>query len=124
MTHEKMIAVITARKEGKQIQYRRIGNTEWSDTSKPVWNFALYEYQIKPEPPKPIYIYFSDAEECFAEVKKHGGWVKCKHSHRRHFINGVDSASVAFCGSWMAFVELFDDYVWADDGTPCGIKEE
>jgi hypothetical protein len=54
MTHEEMIAVLQAHKDGKKIECR----TKWEECWKaaptnPCWNFDLYDYRIKPEPPKP-----------------------------------------------------------------------
>lgn len=51
MTHDEMIAVIQAHKEGKQIQSRR--GDWWIDIFEPSWDFSKYDYRIKPEPPKP-----------------------------------------------------------------------
>jgi hypothetical protein len=44
-----MIAVMQAYADGKEIQYRRIGNGEWDDC-KPRWDWAACEYRVKPEP--------------------------------------------------------------------------
>ena len=53
MTHEEMIAVIQAHKEGKQIQYRRGENMQWLDCT-PQWDFVLFDYRIKPAEPKKV----------------------------------------------------------------------
>lgn len=54
MTHDEMIAVIQAHKDGKQVQHRRkLGRPEnqWGDSLVgPGWNFAEYDYRVKPEP--------------------------------------------------------------------------
>lgn len=51
MTHDEMIEVIQAHKEGKQIQFNhhRSGDS-WGDTNPPLWNFELNNYRAKPEP--------------------------------------------------------------------------
>ena len=46
--YEKMIAIITAQKNGKTIQLNN-ANNEWVDNSEPVFNFQGIEYRIKPE---------------------------------------------------------------------------
>lgn len=51
MTHDEMIAVITAHKEGKQIQCRERGGIIWQ-FCPPSWNFADFEYRVKQEEPK------------------------------------------------------------------------
>lgn len=51
MTIDEMIAVLQAVKEGKQIQVRVGGESPFYDClSSPVWDFAMFEYRIKPEP--------------------------------------------------------------------------
>ena len=52
MTHDEMIAVIQAHKEGKVIQSDRIDNEGkqiWIDDNNPNWNFGLRRYRVKPE---------------------------------------------------------------------------
>jgi len=53
MTHDEMIAVIQAHKNGTQIQYRRLthgyGNFEDVINNNPSWVFDTYEYRAKPE---------------------------------------------------------------------------
>lgn len=55
MTHDEMIEVIKAHKEGKTLQCRPkcTGKRDypWQDLQKgPVWNFQNLEYRAKPEP--------------------------------------------------------------------------
>ena len=51
MTHDEMILVIRAERDGKEIQSKEIGYTEFSDCfQKGNFNFKDYEYRIKPEP--------------------------------------------------------------------------
>lgn len=52
MTHDEMIAVIQADKEGKRIQLSRKGLNAWITiiAKNPQFNFELYDYRIKPEP--------------------------------------------------------------------------
>ncbi len=57
MTHDEMIAVIQAHKDGKQIQClcKHPGAYhEWADLqTKPVWDFHRFDYRIKPEEKNP-----------------------------------------------------------------------
>lgn len=51
MTHDEMIAVIQAHKEGKQIEYRTINpESPWVYVKNPKWDFPQIEYRVKPEP--------------------------------------------------------------------------
>ena len=48
MTHDEMIAVIKAHKEGKQIQHSFVHEDEWYDCIDNSWNFADFKYRVKP----------------------------------------------------------------------------
>lgn len=124
-----MIAVITAHKEGKQIQCRtviQVGEEaickEWADLEhdKVVWNFGCCDYRVKPEPK---YRPYKDIDECFAEVKKHGGWIR-KGNSEYYQITSVEPKTMTFSGDFLYHDEIVHCFVWADDGTPCGVKEE
>ena len=56
MTHDEMIAVIQAHKEGKKIQYCDYGqHIEWKDYGPtPSFNFYSFHYRIKPAEPKKV----------------------------------------------------------------------
>ena len=55
-----MIAVLTAFKEGKEIQYRARGNRgtdeNWGDAPSPIWNWATYDYRVKPAEPRRVWM--------------------------------------------------------------------
>ena len=62
MTHDDMIAVIQAHKDGKPIEWRRLPGTpdygtpkDWGRFAKDAiaWEFSTHEYRIKPEERKP-----------------------------------------------------------------------
>lgn len=52
MTHQEMIDVIQAHKDGKQIQFQAGGCLLWIDVqdNDPSWDFNSCNYRIKPEP--------------------------------------------------------------------------
>lgn len=52
MTNDEIIAVVTAHKNGKQIQYNRSPDNVWTDArdNQPGWNFFEFNYRVKPEP--------------------------------------------------------------------------
>jgi hypothetical protein len=54
MTHDEMIAVIRAHKEGKTIECRKCGDVRdpW-EVAGPTWDFPAFDYRVKPEPSKP-----------------------------------------------------------------------
>jgi hypothetical protein len=47
---DELISILQAFKEGKTIQYRKLGFPEWCEASGDGWNFSGYEYRVKPEP--------------------------------------------------------------------------
>ena len=47
-THDEMIAVITAHKEGKKIECRYKGCDKWFCSPSPIWDFSEREYRIDP----------------------------------------------------------------------------
>lgn len=58
-----MLAVMQAAKEGKAIQYRarcnRGGTDEnWGDAPNPIWNWATYDYRVKPAEPRRVWLNF------------------------------------------------------------------
>ena len=50
MTHDEMIAVIQADKDGKVIQYFCDASGRWIAAKTPQWDFQNTQYRIKPEP--------------------------------------------------------------------------
>lgn len=58
MTHDEMIDVIKAHRDGKQIQVRPHSFSDWSDNVYPVWDFDHCDYRIKPEEPVKLKLTF------------------------------------------------------------------
>jgi hypothetical protein len=54
MTHDEIITVVQAHKDGEQLQIRltRKKNNDfiWSDLRGNIWDFEQFEYRIKPKP--------------------------------------------------------------------------
>lgn len=51
MTHDEMIAVIQAQRDGKGIQAKSyLAGAYWHDISYSGFDFGNYEYRVKPEP--------------------------------------------------------------------------
>lgn len=133
-TIDEMIAVMTAFKEGKKIECVQKGSgfDPYLYVEEPCWDWPNYDYRVKPESK---YRPYKDAEECFADVKKHGGWIRAKHLDEYFNVGAVTSLGFAIMVASgdknsmngnvaESFEELLENNVWADDGTPCGILEE
>ncbi|MFC2602298.1 MAG: hypothetical protein ACFNX0_00130 [Treponema sp.] len=88
------------------------------------WQLA---YLISP-PKKPEYKPFSDTETAYKTITAHGGWIKEKSKKELRFIFGIDMNDKDFqihtnCG-WCSVKDVLEDCVFADDGTPVGVKVE
>ena len=136
MTREEakeLLPVIKALAEGKTIQDKIEGVTDWVDTDEInlEYNGQRLKHRIKPEPK---YRPFKTQEECWNEMLKHQpfGWLKSKTNERKVLIESVsgESASsnpytmvtLSVVGEYSG-IYIFEHYMFLD-GTPFGIKEE
>lgn len=112
--------------EGKEIEMRsknpQAQLNGWTKMDEFI--FGNFEYRIKPESKfRP----FKDAEECWAEMKKHEpfGWVKLKATGKYFIHKAVGSyfAVVGISDRPTNYDELLKEYTFAD-GTPFGVKVE
>jgi len=84
MTHNEMIAVIEAHRDGKRIEFH---NKDWDDvtrwnfTDKPRWDFSVNDYRIAVEPRRCWVKWDLDGaliyrkyEEVHPDVSKEFGW--------------------------------------------------
>ena len=71
---------------------------------------------------KPMYKQFESVEKAMEAIKKHGGWVKDKKNNVQLLVVGFDDANVFFLGNGYScsYTGLFLDYVFVNDGSPCG----
>lgn len=124
MKVNEQIAIIKAYEDGKTIEKKGQDDTEWKSIEyieDYPFDFVGYEYRIKQEPK---YKPFESVEEAFNEAKKHGFWVKEVSSG---FLILIDSFSEDYGVVYIVghkAAELLDDFVWADDDSPCGVKIE
>ena len=135
MTTAEKIAVMQAYEDGKAIQVSPIGFAMWNDKSMPpLWNWAEYDYRIKPEEKKPTYRPYKDTAEMIADYDEHFNmlklpphvmpliWVQRKNAAYpiRHLITAFRSTSVfTGTGQSIGLKEIFAAYTYLD-GTPCG----
>ena len=123
---KEVLPIVKALAEGKKIQDKIEGLTEWVDTDEINLEFEgqKIKHRIKPEHK---YRPFKTPEECWDEMHKHPdfGWIKNHNTGYLCQINcfyygnriGID------CNAPINFGCAFDDYLFPD-GTPFGIKEE
>lgn len=72
-TIKEMTEVMLAYERGEEIECSECLVENWRPTSDPAWNWANFDYRIKP---KPHYRPYANAEEVMEDIKKHGGWVR------------------------------------------------
>lgn len=110
------VKVMEAYADGKKVQKQNI-NGLWIDCDNPKFDWASFNYRIKPEPKhRP----FKTQEECWNEMHKHPdfGWI-CRNE-------GGAYVAIQEVGEYIdsvSFKDIFDTYTFTD-GEPFGIKEE
>ena len=123
MKVSEQIAIMKAYEDGKTIEWKHYGETEWKSiehVENYLFDFVANEYRIKPEPK---YRPYESVEEAFEEARKHGFWVQ--HIDRAYlsFIGSfhITKNNDIFLGDYSAD-DILDNFVWHDDCSPCGIK--
>ena len=86
------------------------------DRTNVSWHFA---YLIS-EPRKHNYHCYDSIDEAFAEIRKHGGWIKHNETGESFYVTVKMRCVLRIYGKTINCVDLLNDYVFADDGTPCG----
>lgn len=130
MTHDEMIAVIQAHKEGNRIEYCEVGYgmltipTDWVPANTPIWDFRHYAYRVAPEP---------KLRPWKPEEVPVGALVALKHDERR-----FGKSLITHCNGimvWTGFKpmspvtleSLLEEMVYSTDGgktwKPCGVEE-
>ena len=111
-----------AYEDGKTIEQKRFDRNEWESivyAENFPFDFLMNEYRINPEDK---YRHFQTIDEAFNEAKKHGFWLKHKLSGRICFLTSfLEERNTIYINS-RATVCGLNDYVWLDDGSPCGVK--
>ena len=127
MTREQakeLLPIIQAFAEGKQIQDKIEGVTDWVDTDE--INFEYEGQKIKHRiKPQPKYRLFKSQEECWQEMHKHQpfGWVKSPRGEL-FCIDKVFEEGIVYKHSSCHFNEYLEGQYSFADGTPFGIKKE
>ena len=123
MKVSEQIAIIKAYEDGKSIERRAFFTSEWKsidNINNYQFNFAEYEYRIKQVPK---YRPYESVDEAFNDAKKHGFWMQNVDRMYLRFIDGfhINKNSDIFICDYCVD-DILDMFVWADDGSPCGVK--
>ncbi|MGP1595245.1 MAG: hypothetical protein ACTTH8_08385 [Treponema sp.] len=91
----------------------------WNDTHN-CYHMNL-AYLIEP-PAEPKYKPFESVEKAMETIIQHGGWVKDKKNNVQLLVVGFDDDNGFFLGNGYScsYTGLFLDYVFVNDGSPCG----
>ena len=122
----KLLPIIKAFSEGKEIQYKE--NGRWYSAEAIAFFDGTQEFRIKPEPK---YRPFKDAKECWQEMLKHQpfGWITNTDIERSKMIDVFDGSEdandlpISINGSWWKLAQVFEKFTFTD-GTPFGMKVE
>ena len=123
MKVSEQIAIIKAYKDGKTIEQKRFDRNEWESivyVEDFPFDFVMNEYRIKPVPK---YRPYESVDEAFNDAKKHGFWMQNVDRMYLRFIDGfhINKNSDIFICDYCVD-DILDMFVWADDGSPCGVK--
>ena len=125
MKVSEQIAIIKAYEDGKTIEQKRFDRTEWESVDyveNYPFDFVLNDYRIKQVQK---YRPYESVDEAFNDAKKHGFWMQNVDRMYLRFIDGfhINKNSDIFICDYCVD-DILDMFVWADDGSPCGVKIE
>ena len=123
MKVSEQIAIMKAYEDGKTIEQKRFDRNEWESVvyvENFPFDFLMCEYRIATES---NYRPYKSVDEAFNEAKKHGFWMRNVDRMYLRFICSfrITKNSDIFLGDYSAD-NILDMFVWADDGSPCGVK--
>lgn len=85
-----------------------------------LWHLA---YLIEP-PANPKYKPFESVEEAMKAIKAHGGWIKNMTHNSSYAVVAYYAETVETSQYIINLETLLDNYVFSDDGSPCGVPVE
>ena len=107
--------------------FRRLHSDGGDDSFVGSDGVYCYAYLIAP-PPRRIYKPFESGEKAMKTIKKHGGWVEDEGTGCTFLVLGYgihkEDFSIYIKSEWTSLEDLFMDYVFANDGSPCGELRE
>jgi hypothetical protein len=63
---------------------------------------------------------FESIDKAMEAIKKHGGWIKKKSNGYQYIVIAKKPISLRLFEGWFTLEEIFYDYIFVDDGSPCG----
>ena len=123
MKVSEQIAIIKAYEDGKTIEQKRYDETKWESIvyiDNYQFDFVSNEYRIKQVPK---YRPYESVDEAFKEAETHGCWMQNGDRMYLRFIEGFHlnkNSDIFICEYCVD--DILDMFVWADDGSPCGVN--
>lgn len=114
-TIDEMCAVMQAFKEGKTIECRMFMYDEWEETDDIEWDWALFDYRVKPESEYVPY-------DSVSEIDR-SKWVRKKDAPnllRAITMINASENELHISGHCPLTLERFFEFFEYEDGTPCG----
>ena len=123
MKVSEQIAIMKAYEDGNTIEWKHYGEIEWKSiehVDNYLFDFVANEYRIKQVPK---YRPYESVDEAFNEAEEHGFWMQNVDRMYLRFIDGfhINKNSDIFICDYCVD-DILDMFVWADDGSPCGVK--
>ena len=115
------IEVEKAYLNGKAIELKRVEDATWTLLDwEPSWNWAVFDYRVKPEPPKPQYYRpFENAKEVMEAIKEHGDIVIGSGIMYRKITAFTSYDVILGTDKFIGYKDAYATYIFADD-TPFG----
>lgn len=132
MTHDEIIAVVQAHKEGKKVErkVKEVDTAQWLECFAKHFNFSEYDYRVADDPKPPT------LREWKPEEVPLDAWFREKPEHTAAFrITGVDTTRNApkpievWNDLWLSPERLLKDYIHsftpfdANSWKECGVRE-
>ena len=122
MTHDEMIAVIQAHKEGKAIQCRPKKTIKWSETKNPSWDFQSYDYRVAPTPTWRPFTMEEYAKHFHRTIDRRDRDGTLKSGAWRP--TAYDENNVSTGDLWITYHDLVHiGHCFIDTGERCGVLE-
>ena len=122
------IRVMQAYVDGKNIESSLIESCDWTLCKIPIWDWYKLKYRIAPdqEEPKEKHYRPYTMEEFVEEMHKHDGFIRNEDMTNCYGITflHIDHGGVVIGIVNLSYYDMCEDYVWSDDGTPCGKEVE
>lgn len=87
------------------------------------WVHYVLAYLIEP-PAEKKYKPFESVEEAMKAIKKHGGWISRKNTTMNWLVIKYGHLTLMTSNDIIGVETLFENYEFADDGSPCGVPVE